>query len=214
MRVFFCKFNDPVYVKLEKIDILIKVADDKNADIILNELKEYANDLEIELIRKSIRAIGSIILKVDKAAKRAVEILADIVGNSQPISLQEAVIVARDIFRKFPNKYESLIKDLCTKIPEYYEPDAKAAVIWIVGEYAEKINEAEKIIESFADTFLEDPDKVKLQVLSAAVKLFLKKPEEGEEIIQRVLKLCTEEADNPDLRDRAYIYWRMLSTSP
>ena len=214
MRVFFCKFNDPVYVKLEKIDILIKVADDKNADIILNELKEYANDLEIELIRKSIRAIGSIILKVDKAAKRAVEILADIVGNSQPISLQEAVIVARDIFRKFPNKYESLIKDLCTKIPEYYEPDAKAAVIWIVGEYAEKINEAEKIIEIFADTFLEDPDKVKLQVLSAAVKLFLKKPEEGEEIIQRVLKLCTEEADNPDLRDRAYIYWRMLSTSP
>jgi AP-1 complex subunit beta-1 len=29
-----------------------------------------------------------------------------------------------------------------------------------------------------------------------------------------VLKLATEEADNPDLRDRAYIYWRMLSTSP
>jgi AP-1 complex subunit beta-1 len=28
------------------------------------------------------------------------------------------------------------------------------------------------------------------------------------------LKLSTEEADNPDLRDRAYIYWRMLSTSP
>jgi len=72
------------------------------------------------------------------------------------------VIVARDIFRKFPNKYESLIKDLCTKIPEYYEPDAKAAIIWIVGEYAEKINEAEKIIDSFADSFLEEPDKVKL----------------------------------------------------
>ena len=33
-------------------------------------------------------------------------------------------------------------------------------------------------------------------------------------MIQKVLKLATEEADNPDLRDRAYIYWRMLSTSP
>jgi vesicle coat complex subunit len=75
VRVFFCKFNDPVYVKLEKIDILVKVADDKNADVILNELQEYANDLELELIRKSIRAIGTIILKVDKAAKKAVEIL-------------------------------------------------------------------------------------------------------------------------------------------
>jgi len=66
-------------VKLEKIDILVKVSDDKNADVILNELKEYANDLELELIRKSIRAIGSIILKVDKASKRAVEILQEIV---------------------------------------------------------------------------------------------------------------------------------------
>lgn len=55
---------------------------------------------------------------------------------------------------------------------------------------------------------------MKLQLLTAAVKLYLKKPDEGEQIIQRVLKLATEEADNPDLRDRAYIYWRMLSTSP
>jgi len=26
--------------------------------------------------------------------------------------------------------------------------------------------------------------------------------------------MATEEAENPDLRDRAYIYWRMLSTAP
>jgi AP-1 complex subunit beta-1 len=124
------------------------------------------------------------------------------------------VIVARDIFRKFPNKYDALIKDLCSKLLEYYEPEAKAAIIWIIGEYAEKVTESEKIIDSFADAFLEEPDKVKLQILTAAVKLFLKKPEEGEDVIQKVLKLATEESDNPDLRDRAYIYWRMLSTSP
>lgn len=122
--------------------------------------------------------------------------------------------MAKDIFRKFPNKYESLIKDLCSKLLEYYEPEAKASIIWIVGEYAEKIEDSEKIIDGFADSFLEDPDKVKLQTLTAAVKLFLKKPEEGEDVIQRILKLATEESDNPDLRDRAYIYWRMLSTSP
>jgi AP-1 complex subunit beta-1 len=214
VRVFFCKFNDPVYVKLEKIDILVKVADDKNADVILNELREYANDIELELIRKSIRAIGTIILRVDKSAKRAVEILQEIVTTGQPLCLQEAVIVAKDIFRKFPNKYEALIKDLCAKLPEYYEPDARASIVWIIGEYAEKILDSEKLIDSFADSFLEDPDKVRLQTLTAAVKLFLKKPEEGEDVIQRILKLATEEVENPDLRDRAYIYWRMLSSSP
>jgi AP-1 complex subunit beta-1 len=212
--VFFCKFNDPVYVKLEKIDILIKVADDKNADVILAELREYAGDIDPELIKKSVKAIGHIILKVDKASKKAVEIIAEIVSQGGEIGVQEAVIVAKDIFRKFPNKYDGLTKQLCEKLQDYSSPESKASIIWIIGEYAEKINEAEKLIETFADTFIEDPDSVKLALLTAAVKLYLKKPDEGESIIQRVLKLATEEADNPDLRDRAYIYWRMLSSQP
>jgi len=28
------------------------------------------------------------------------------------------------------------------------------------------------------------------------------------------LKWATEDVDNPDLRDRAYIYWRLLSSDP
>ena len=62
--------------------------------------------------------------------------------------------------------------------------------------------------------FLEEADAVKLAILTATVKLYLKKPDEGNEMIEKVLKLSTEEADNPDLKDRAYIYWRMLSADP
>ncbi|KAJ6326107.1 hypothetical protein OIU78_013239 [Salix suchowensis] len=46
-------------------------------------------------------------------------------------------------------------------------------------------------------------------------KLFLKKPTESpQQMIQVVLNNATVETDNPDLRDRAYIYWRLLSTDP
>lgn len=51
-------------------------------------------------------------------------------------------------------------------------------------------------------------------MLTATVKLYMKKPDEGDPVIKKVLKICTEEASNPDLMDRAYIYWRMLSSSP
>ena len=40
MRVFFCKYNDPPYVKLEKLEIMIKLANNKNVDQLLSELKE------------------------------------------------------------------------------------------------------------------------------------------------------------------------------
>jgi len=41
MRVFFCKYNDPLYVKVEKLDIMVRLAADNNVDALLSELKEF-----------------------------------------------------------------------------------------------------------------------------------------------------------------------------
>ena len=50
--------------------------------------------------------------------------------------------------------------------------------------------------------------QVQLQLVTATVKLFLKKPtERPQQMIQLVLTYATQETDNPDLRDRAYVYW-------
>ncbi|KAJ3342143.1 beta-adaptin [Kappamyces sp. JEL0680] len=40
-RVFFTKYNDPPYVKLEKLNIIVKLASESNIDQVLSELKEY-----------------------------------------------------------------------------------------------------------------------------------------------------------------------------
>lgn len=40
-RIFCCRFNDPDYLKHEKLDIMVKLANDKNVDQLLMELKEY-----------------------------------------------------------------------------------------------------------------------------------------------------------------------------
>ena len=40
MRVFFCKYNDPLYVKVEKLDIMVRLAGENNVDALLSELKE------------------------------------------------------------------------------------------------------------------------------------------------------------------------------
>lgn len=30
--MFFCKYNDPLYVKMEKLEIMIKLANERNID--------------------------------------------------------------------------------------------------------------------------------------------------------------------------------------
>lgn len=45
------------------------------------------------------------------------------------------------------------------------------------------------------------------------VKLFLKRPEKSQGLVTKVLQAATAENDNPDIRDRAYVYWRLLSNT-
>jgi vesicle coat complex subunit len=56
-------------------------------------------------------------------------------------------------------------------------------------------------------------NQTQLQILTAVVKLFLKRPEKAQGLVQKVLQAATAENDNPDVRDRAYVYWRLLSNT-
>ena len=40
IKVFFVKYNDPIYVKLEKLDIMIRLVNTGNIGNVLAELKE------------------------------------------------------------------------------------------------------------------------------------------------------------------------------
>ncbi len=68
---------------------------------------------------------------------------------------------------------------MCENLDSLDEPEAKASMVWIIGEYAERIDNADELLETFLDTFPEETSMVQLQLLTATVKLFLKKPTES-----------------------------------
>ncbi|KAF6018522.1 hypothetical protein EB796_023171 [Bugula neritina] len=214
LKVFFVKYNDPVYVKMEKLDIMIRLTNQSNITQTLSELKEYATEVDVDFVRKSVRAIGRCAIKVDVAAERCVSTLLDLIQTKVNYVVQEAIVVIKDIFRKYPNKYESVIGTLCECLDTLDEPEARASIIWIIGEYAERIDNAAELLEGFLDSFHDENSQVQLQILTAIVKLFLTKPADNQDLVQQVLSISTQETENPDLRDRGYIYWRLLSTSP
>ena len=214
MKVFFCKYNDPIYVKMEKLEIIIKLVSEKNIDQVLLELKEYATEVDVDFVRKAVSAIGRCAVKLERAAERCIGVLLELIQTKVNYVVQESVIVIKDIFRRYPNRYESIIATLCDNLDTLDEPLAKASMIWIIGEYAERIDNADELLDTFLETFEEEDPAVQLQLLTATVKLFLQSPEDSQEMVQRVLDMATEESDNPDLRDRGFIYWRLLSTDP
>jgi AP-1 complex subunit beta-1 len=214
IKVFFCKYNDPIYVKMEKLEIIIKLVSEKNIEQVLLELKEYATEVDVDFVRKAVSAIGRCAVKLERAAERCIGVLLDLIQTKVNYVVQESVIVIKDIFRRYPNRYESIIATLCDNLDTLDEPLAKASMIWIIGEYAERIDNADELLDTFLETFEEEDPVVQLQLLTATVKCFLKDPDDTQDMVQRVLDMATEESDNPDLRDRGFIYWRLLSTDP
>ncbi|KAL0588808.1 AP-2 complex subunit beta [Plecturocebus cupreus] len=181
IKVSFVKYNDPIYVKLEKLDIIVCLASQANIAQVLVELTEYATEVDVDFVRKAVRAIGRCAIKVEQSAECC---------------------------------YVSIIATLCENLDSLDEPDDRAAMIWTVGEYGERIDNADELLESFLERFHDESTQVQLTLLTAIVKLFQKKPSETQELVQQVLSLATQTSDNPDLRDRGYVYWRLLSTDP
>lgn len=160
MRVFFCKYNDPPYLKLQKIEIMVRIANDKNFEQLLSELKEYAMEVDMDFVRRAVKAIGQVAIKIDAATEKCVNTLLDLIGTKVHYVVQEAIIVIKDIFRKYPG-YEGIIPTLCQCIDELDEPNARSALIWIVGEYAEKISNAGDILAGFVEGFSEEQTQVR-----------------------------------------------------
>ncbi|KZT26243.1 Adaptor protein complex beta subunit [Neolentinus lepideus HHB14362 ss-1] len=216
VKVFFCKYNDPIYVKLAKLEIMYRLAREENAKEVLAELQEYASEVDVDFVRKAVRSMGRLAIKVEPAADLCIKALLDLIETKVSYVVQEAIIVIKDIFRRYPGKYEGIIPTLCEHLDALDEPEAKAAMIWIVGQYADRMDNADELLDDLVYTFLEEPVEVQLALLTASVKLFIykSKSEKAKELVHRVLKWTTEEIDNPDLRDRGFMYWRLLAINP
>ena len=138
---------------------MVRIANDKNMEQLLAELKEYAMEVDMDFVKRAVRAIGQVAIKIDSSAEKCVNVLLDLIATKVHYVIQEAIVVMKDIFRKYPG-YEGIIPTLCQCIDELDEPNARSALIWIVGEYAEKISNAGDILSGFVEAFNEEASQV------------------------------------------------------
>jgi len=54
-------------------------------------------------VRKAVRAIGRCAIKLERAAERCISVLLELIKIKVNYVVQEAIIVIKDIFRRYPN---------------------------------------------------------------------------------------------------------------
>jgi len=212
IRVFFCKYNDPSYVKMEKLGIIVTICGPQSAQLVLDELSEYTNSVDVAFVQKSVRAIGQIAVKIELSARRCVDILVNLIQGKADYALEEAIIVMTDILRRYPGIFESVISNICHSFEQIRAPRAKAAGIWILGEYSSLIEKVDILLDPFLDTFHDEEPLVQLQLLASMVKIYVEKPDATKDQLQFLLNEATKDGNVPDVKNRAMVYWRLLSS--
>lgn len=217
-RIFYVKFNDPLYLKLEKVDILVRLVDPTNVkqcSVLLRELKEYAMEFEPEFVSRAIQGLAQLAIKCGeiKFVSKTFEILLDLL-ESQDAVKNDCCIAVCDLLRHAAGN-ETLATNACKLLSTWPIEDtlllsdsAKCNYIWLMGQYPNKFDELQEKISSFIENFAEEEPLTQTSILITVVKLHSSLPGS---VLQNVLELATSQIQELDIRDMAIIYWRCLS---
>lgn len=67
---FFCKYGEPLYVKFEKMSLMIRLAENSNYELIIDEFTQYSSDIDVDFSQKALEAIWKVGLKINLAFEK------------------------------------------------------------------------------------------------------------------------------------------------
>ena len=214
-KSFFCRASDPPAVKRLKIEMLTAVADVSNTYDIVTELSEYVTDVDAAIARESVRAVGRVALDGDQSVAGIVERLLQFVDHGADYVTAETLIAVKDLTRRHPRWVDECVTAVSgIEVETIVEPAARAALVYLYGEYGQAMPEAPYMLEPLLEGFEEEESaEVRLELLTAAMKLFFKRAPEMRGMLGAALSAGVADA-NQDVHDRAAMYARLLRHDP
>ncbi|XP_058222703.1 beta-adaptin-like protein A isoform X1 [Rhododendron vialii] len=230
---FYCQYNESFYVKKLKLEMLTAVANENNTYEIgectiavthcfteiavvgksvcpVTELCEYAANVDIPIARESIRAVGKIALQ-QYDVNAIVDRLLQFLEMEKDYVTAETLVLVKDLLRKYPQWSHdciAVVGNISSK--NVQEPKAKAALIWMLGEYAQEMQDAPYVLESLIDNWDDEHSaEVRLHLLTAVMKCFLRRPPETQKALGAALAAGLADF-HQDVHDRALFYYRLL----
>lgn len=101
---FYCLADDPHYIQEIKLSILVKLGNEKNVVEILNELAEYANDIDVYLSKKAISTLGIFGCQFPAKNNFIIKQLASFIKVKKTQHMDDIAVAFSTILSKNPNK--------------------------------------------------------------------------------------------------------------
>ncbi|KAL4872612.1 hypothetical protein BDV12DRAFT_134506 [Aspergillus spectabilis] len=176
---FLVHASDPTHIwrlKLEVLTILFPHCGDHFKGIIISELEHFAQGADPDLVRESVRALGRCARGDPTTSDKCLRLLLHQITSLDDNLVSESLTVIRHLIQHDPASHERTVIQLVKHLGLTTNPDARATIVWLVGEYAGIEPErsfAPDVLRVLVQNFADESETVKQQVLLLGAKVYL-----------------------------------------
>jgi vesicle coat complex subunit len=176
---FLVHANDPLHIwrlKLEVLTIVFPHCGKHWKGVIISELEHFSKDTDPELVRESVRAIGRCAQGDASTADMCLRILLGQISSLDGNLVSESLTVIRHLIQQDPSSHKQTVIQLVTHLGTTTNPDARATIIWLVGEFAgvdPGNNIAPDVLRILIQSFADETEVVKQQIVLLGAKVYL-----------------------------------------
>ena len=210
-KSFFCRHKDPVYLKKQKIKLLVNLVSDENKKAILEEINMNCCDKSSEVSLFAIEALGTITEIFPEITESCMKMFKKLLESNTEhlVSNTLHVLVNLCVDKKH---FETLTDQICGISRNVNDEKGKCAALNLIGQYCRETPDSIYIIEDFVENFQDEHSFcVKSQLLLSTLQLFCEKPVEVQSILGELLELCVHDS-NQDLKDQSLFYYSLLGS--
>jgi AP-3 complex subunit beta len=179
---FLVRSTDPPHIwglKLELLTLIFPHASPRLQSLILAELSHFSHSgsLDPGLVKEAVRAIGRCSQTTDpKTSARCLRLLLTHIGSADAHLVAESLEVIRHLIQRDPDSHRTTVVRLAKHLDAATSPQARASIIWLVGEFAgldPENNIAADVLRILVKGFADEAEPAKLQIVLLAAKVYV-----------------------------------------
>ncbi|KAG9194629.1 hypothetical protein G6011_04664 [Alternaria panax] len=152
-------------LKLELLTLIFPHAQLRLQSLILAELSHFSHSgsLDPALVKESTSA-------------RCLKLLLKHIGSADTHLVAESLEVIRHLIQRDPNAHRTTVVRLAKHLDAATSPQARASIIWLVGEFAgidPENNIAADVLRILVKGFADEAEPAKLQIVLLAAKVYV-----------------------------------------
>jgi AP-3 complex subunit beta len=168
-------------LKLEVLTLIFPHAQPRLQSLILAELSHFSHSgsLDSALVKESVRAIGRCSQSPatsPQTSARCLRLLLKHIGSVDGLLVAESLEVIRHLIQRDPNAHRTTVVRLAKHLDAATSPQARASIIWLVGEFAgldPENNIAADVLRILVKGFADEAEPAKLQIVLLAAKVYI-----------------------------------------